>query len=168
MYFTYIYYNYILSSYVLNIHRRRYKLKKKHIFFRSASLPELERDTFHRSPNNNIEFRQEKASQLWHYPPPPSLSPNNINRMDRYFAHRLFLWMPLTVWGVILDCPHTVRESDIACPGTMGRAGMYQKTRLVLDVDSFYVIATEYLRCSRCGRKVSVQNFKLFICWTKM
>ena len=115
---------------------------------------------FRMNAHNKPEFRIEKANQLWHHPPQPSMSPNNVNRLDRYFAHRLFLWMPVNIWGVLLQCTYIDPDTDTPCGGSMVTAGVHQKTRLVLDIDSYYVIATEYLRCSRCTRKVSI--FSLF------
>ena len=122
---------------------------------------------FRLNAKNKIEFKMEKASTLAHYPHQPRLSPNNINKADRYFAHILFLWMPLIVLGVLLHCPHTDPESDISCHGNLSRSGMYQKTRLVFDMDTYYILATEYLRCLRCERKVILKYINFIISLTK-
>ncbi|XP_069106499.1 uncharacterized protein [Argopecten irradians] len=93
------------------------------------------------------------VNQLWNSPPQPSLSGNTRNRAARFFGHRLFLWMPVNIWGVQLHCPHT-DDDNRKCSGVLTRAGIHQKTRLVVDVDCFYNMASEYLRCSKCGKKM--------------
>ncbi|XP_021339807.1 uncharacterized protein LOC110441032 [Mizuhopecten yessoensis] len=61
--------------------------------------------------------------------------------------------MPLNIWSVQLLCPHEEADNELY-RGVLTRAGMHQKTRLVLDIDCFYNMATEYLRCSKCGKKM--------------
>ncbi|XP_074506424.1 uncharacterized protein LOC141776613 [Sebastes fasciatus] len=86
---------------------------------------------------------------LWHHPPQtrpvynqPPASP------DPFFACRLFLWMPHRIWHLQLTCPQPL------CTGTMTKAGLYRTIRRVLDIDGWYLMATEYLECRRCKKKV--------------
>ncbi|XP_062415356.1 uncharacterized protein LOC119198988 [Pungitius pungitius] len=63
--------------------------------------------------------------------PPPSPDP--------FFACRLFLWMP---------------RPQPSCSGSLTKAGLYKTIRRVLDIDGWYLMATEYLECCRCKKKV--------------
>lgn len=40
------------------------------------------------------------------------------------------------------------------CDGKLTNAGVHQKTCMVLDVDSCYNMAGEYLSCQKCSKKV--------------
>ncbi|XP_051800637.1 uncharacterized protein LOC127532673 [Acanthochromis polyacanthus] len=86
---------------------------------------------------------------LWWFPPQtrpvysqPPASP------DPFFACRLFLWMPHRIWRRQLTCPQP------SCSGSMVKAGLYRTIRRVLDIDGWYLMATEYLECRRCKKKV--------------
>lgn len=94
------------------------------------------------------EFDFTKVSKLWYQPPQASLSASILNKPDRYFAHRFFLWMPRHLFHMDLVCPQE------ECNGKLTNAGVYQKTRMVLDEDSFYNMAGEYLSCPKCSKKV--------------
>lgn len=94
------------------------------------------------------EFDFTKVSKLWYQPPQPSLSASILNKPDRYFAHRFFLWMPRHLFHMDLVCPQE------ECNGKLTNAGVHQKTRMVLDEDSFYNMAGEYLSCPKCSKKV--------------
>ena len=86
---------------------------------------------------------------LWWDPPKPRQNyaqpPANP---DSFFACRLFLWIPQRLWGVRLVC------TQPNCKKLLTKAGLYRTIRRVLDIDSWYFMATEYLECSRCQRKV--------------
>jgi hypothetical protein len=57
--------------------------------------------------------------------------------------------MPRKLWKVRLFCPHpTCTKKELTS------AGIYQKVRQVLDIDSHYHLAAEYLECKSCKRKV--------------
>ncbi|XP_028428572.1 uncharacterized protein LOC114552072 [Perca flavescens] len=90
-----------------------------------------------------------KELNVWWYPPQtrpiytqPPASP------DPFFACRLFLWMPHRIWHLQLTCPQPL------CTGTMTKAGLYRTIQRVLDIDGWYLMATEYLECRRCKKKV--------------
>lgn len=99
------------------------------------------------------EFDFSRVTKLWYDPPQPSLSRAVLNKPDRYFGHRLFLWMPQHLFHVQLLCPHS------GCTGMLTNAGVHQQTRRVVDVDSVFNIAAEYLSCSTCLRKGMRFNF---------
>ena len=68
--------------------------------------------------------------------------------LDRYFTHRLFLWLPRRLWCVHLTCP--------ACDGhelTLG--GLYRIVRQVLDHSNFYYLTTDKLECGNCKKQYS-------------
>ncbi|MEQ2207756.1 hypothetical protein XENOCAPTIV_018059 [Xenoophorus captivus] len=65
-----------------------------------------------------------------------------------FFTSRLFLWMPHRIWRLQLTCPQP------SCTGSMTKAGLYRTIRRVLDIDGWYLMATEYLECRRCKKKV--------------
>lgn len=68
-----------------------------------------------------------------------------VNYIFRYFGHRLFLWLPLRLCRMALTCPF--------CKVThLTKQGLYRLTRIVLDIDSFYILATESLHCVKCKK----------------
>ncbi|EDO38009.1 predicted protein [Nematostella vectensis] len=86
------------------------------------------------SPNQGQHLPQLISSQ----PPKP----------DCYFAQPLLLWMPRKLWKVVLKCPQA------GCNRNLTSAGLYQKTRQVVDIDGNYNLADEYLECGQCKKKV--------------
>ncbi|KAJ4919490.1 hypothetical protein JOQ06_025908 [Pogonophryne albipinna] len=68
---------------------------------------------------------------LWWNPP-----------QSRPIYHRPLLCMSA------LTCPQP------SCTGSMVKAGLYRTIRRVLDIDGWYLMATEYLECRRCKKKV--------------
>ncbi len=79
----------------------------------------------------------------WHYPPEPPKSGRPV--AAKYFLQRLFLWMPRRMWRVKLFCIKC-KDKELTSKGT------YKKVRKVVDIDSQYYLATEYLECSRCKK----------------
>ena len=57
--------------------------------------------------------------------------------------------MPRKLWQVELFCP---QPECFKHPLTS--AGVYPRVRQVLDIDGYYVLAAEYLECSKCTRKL--------------
>nr|XP_054591764.1 uncharacterized protein LOC129156180 [Nothobranchius furzeri] len=85
----------------------------------------------------------------WWYPPQPRAVYNQPPASpDPFFACRLFLWMPHRMWHLQLTCPQPL------CSGILIKAGLYRTIRRVLDIDGWYLMATEYLECRRCKKKV--------------
>ncbi|KAH3727449.1 hypothetical protein DPMN_053384 [Dreissena polymorpha] len=65
--------------------------------------------------------------------------------MFRYFGLRLFLWIPQRLCRMALTCPF--------CRVThLTKQGLYRLPRMVLDIDSFYIVATENLHCIKCKK----------------
>ncbi|KAK0151887.1 hypothetical protein N1851_006746 [Merluccius polli] len=81
--------------------------------------------------------------QLWYEPPVPALIYNQAPTPDRFFAHRLLVWMPYRLWKVRLSCPKCGRQ--------LTGAGIHKRARQVLDVDRYYLMVTETLRCNSPG-----------------
>jgi hypothetical protein len=111
------------------------------------TLPEVDHkwisDTFFRAGRRGPEFEFGRVTKLWYERPHPSLSQAFHHKLHNYFDHRLFLWMPRHLFHVDLHCP----QSD--CTGTLTNAGIHQKIRKVVDVDSMYNMAGEDLSCSK-------------------
>nr|XP_054600042.1 uncharacterized protein LOC107372644 [Nothobranchius furzeri] len=85
----------------------------------------------------------------WWYPPQPrAVYTQPPASPDPFFACRLFLWMPHRMWHLQLTCPQPL------CSGILIKAGLYRTIRRVLDIDGWYLMATEYLECRRCKKKV--------------
>ncbi|XP_024114507.1 uncharacterized protein LOC112136815 [Oryzias melastigma] len=86
---------------------------------------------------------------LWWNPPQPRPIYNQPPASPNFFfACRLFLWMPHRIWCLQLTCPQPL------CDGSLTKAGLYRTIRRVLDIDGWYLMATEYLECRRCKKKV--------------
>eukprot|EP00063_Salmo_salar_P065245 XP_014040080.1 PREDICTED: uncharacterized protein LOC106593263 [Salmo salar] len=86
----------------------------------------------------------------WWTPPQPRPIYNQPPASpDPFFACQLFLWMPVRIWAYKLACPQS------GCRGTLCKAGLYKTIRRVLDIDRWYLMATEYLECGRCKKKVA-------------
>lgn len=115
-----------------------------------TALPEADRKWVSKALCGfNAQGRVEvRANRLWYYPPEPALIPSQCPVADRYFAHRLLVWMPRRLFKVRLHCPDEACEKH-----ELTSAGNYPGVRHVLDVADYYIMVTEYLRCSRCEGK---------------
>ncbi|KAK3726392.1 hypothetical protein QZH41_016260, partial [Actinostola sp. cb2023] len=91
----------------------------------------------------------DRVNKLWWDPPQPPLITTQPPRPDRYYAQRLLLWMPRKLWKVTLYCPHPGCDNQ-----RLTSAGLYNTVRQVVDIDSCYNLAAEYLECKNCKRKV--------------
>ena len=80
--------------------------------------------------------------KLWYEPPVPALIYHQTPTPDRFFTHRLMVWMPYRLWRVRVFCP--------ACGKQLTGAGIHRRARKVLDIDRYYILVTETLRCSVC------------------
>nr|XP_046166284.1 uncharacterized protein LOC124002687 isoform X4 [Oncorhynchus gorbuscha] len=85
----------------------------------------------------------------WNPPQPRPIYNQPPASPDPFFACQLFLWMPVRIWTYKLACPQS------GCRGTLCQAGLYKTIRRVLDIDRWYLMATEYLECGRCKKKVA-------------
>ncbi|KAI9525224.1 hypothetical protein NQZ68_009904 [Dissostichus eleginoides] len=78
--------------------------------------------------------------KLWYEPPVSALIYHHQTPMpDRFFTHRLMVWMPYHLWKVRVFCP--------ACRKQLTGAGVHRR---VLDIDRYYLMVTETLSCSVC------------------
>ncbi|XP_060927146.1 uncharacterized protein LOC133001557 [Limanda limanda] len=80
--------------------------------------------------------------KLWYEPPSPALIYHQVPTPERFFTHRLLLWMPYHLWKVRLSCP--------VCSEQLTGYKAHERARQVLDVDTFYLLITETLWCSAC------------------
>lgn len=122
-------------------------------------LPEADRQWVSRAlfsgSEKNPVFDRDRVDRLWWYPPQPMLRvPQCPRRADAYFASRLFLWMPLKLWGCELHCPDSVC-SQLSPKPKLTQCGIYHTVKKVLDVDGWYSMAGEYLECRQCKGKVT-------------
>ena len=90
-----------------------------------------------------------RVNKLWWDPPQPSLISTQPPRLDRYFVQWLLLWMPRKLWKVTLYCLHEGCDRKL-----LTSAGIYSTVRQVVDIDSNYNLAAEYLERRHCKRKV--------------
>ncbi|XP_063065514.1 uncharacterized protein LOC134457428 [Engraulis encrasicolus] len=83
--------------------------------------------------------------QLWYDPPAPSsLACHQAPPVpDQFFTHGLMVWMPHHIWKLKFNCPK--------CKTQLIGCGVYEKARKVLDIDRYYLLVTEMLRCSACS-----------------
>ncbi|XP_052472153.1 uncharacterized protein LOC128028874 [Carassius gibelio] len=106
-------------------------------------------------------FTRDKSGRLaltknlrlwWHPPGPRPLYTQPPSSPDSFFHARLFLWIPYRLWSYRLLCsqPNCRR---LGFPLTA--CGMYKTVRRVLDVSGWYFMATEYLECRSCKKKLA-------------
>ena len=92
--------------------------------------------------------------KLWYYPPQPTVIYNQPPSPDYFFGHRLLCWMPYRLWKIRVFCPERTCLDHQLTGG-----GLHRRARQVLDVDGFYHLVTETLRCSSCNTN--------YISWSK-
>ncbi|KAJ8340737.1 hypothetical protein SKAU_G00353700 [Synaphobranchus kaupii] len=85
--------------------------------------------------------------KLWYDPPEPALIYHQAPTPERFFTHRLLLWMPYHLWKVRFSCP--------VCGKQLTGYGAHKRARQVLDVDRYYLMITETLWCSAVGCKTT-------------
>ncbi|KAK0151032.1 hypothetical protein N1851_007824 [Merluccius polli] len=79
--------------------------------------------------------------KLWYDPPEPALIYHQAPTPERFFTHRLLLWMPYHLWKVRLSCP--------VCGKQLTGYGAHKRARQVLDVDSSVGCKTSYISTSK-------------------
>ncbi|XP_028297499.1 uncharacterized protein LOC114459441 isoform X2 [Gouania willdenowi] len=118
------------------------------------TLPEVDQKwmskaLFKWTAQGHPELDFNRVDKLWWYPPQVPLQAKNVPRLENYFSHPLFLWMPRKLWQVKLMCPHSDCHKEL-----LYSAGLHQKIRQVVSLGTIYFMASEYLACNRCKRKV--------------
>lgn len=86
-----------------------------------------------------------KLKACWFHPPlegKPSLP-----EPGWYFRKRMFVWAPMRIWGIPLNCPE--------CSQNMNNSSIYRNAREMIDVDSrYYLVGGDYPYCSQCSQPV--------------
>ncbi|RVE55461.1 hypothetical protein OJAV_G00236090 [Oryzias javanicus] len=90
-----------------------------------------------------------RVDRLWWYPPQVPFQITNVPQPEHYFGSPLLLWMPRKLWKVKLVCPHSDCHKEL-----LTSAGIHQRIRQVISLEITYFVASEYLFCKRCKRKV--------------
>lgn len=83
--------------------------------------------------------RFQEPMKMWNHPPPVSEVINSKPTPAEHFLLRLFLWMPRLMFGYEFKCPE--------CKNALHSKGIHNRVRLVLDIKSYYYLATEGLSC---------------------
>ena len=96
------------------------------------------------------EDRYKQPMQLWHYPPNSESIGVKLPDPEKYVMRPLLLWMPRKIFKFQFKCPK--------CSSNLSSKGLYPKIRLVLNVKSYYYLATEYLGCKCGGSFVSTDS----------
>jgi len=117
------------------------------------TIPAVDHDwiikTVFRQGLRGIEMRM--PLKLWHSPPPPPMTYSQPPRSpDPFFASRLVHWAPYHMFQVKLSCPQTQCEGHRLTSSTTA----YEHTvRQIVDIDSYYSMASEYLECTKCKKR---------------
>ncbi|EDO29623.1 predicted protein [Nematostella vectensis] len=91
-----------------------------------------------------------RADKLWCYPSQPQLISSQPPNPTSFF-----FWAPKRTWNLALKCDTACQEaqSKKGVCRFLSQAGLYKTVRRVLDIDSHYFMATEYLECKECTKK---------------
>ncbi|XP_051954038.1 uncharacterized protein LOC127623665 [Xyrauchen texanus] len=97
--------------------------------------------------------------QMWWYPPQPRLQYHQPPvSPDVFFTWPLCLWMPYRMWSYKLICSlPNCRQSG----QQLTSCGLYKTVRRVLNLHSWYLLATEYLECQRCHKKQAAWSYDI-------
>ncbi|XP_077058226.1 uncharacterized protein LOC143720384 [Siphateles boraxobius] len=95
--------------------------------------------------------------QMWWYPPQPRLQYHQPPASpDVFFTWPLCLWMPYRMWSYKLICS----SPDCRRSGRrLTSCGLYKTVRRVLNLHGWYFLATEYLECQRCHKKLAAWSY---------
>ncbi|KAK9963911.1 hypothetical protein ABG768_005130 [Culter alburnus] len=97
--------------------------------------------------------------QMWWYPPQPCLQYHQPPASpDVFFTWPLCLWMPYRMWSYKLICssPNCRRSGQ-----RLTACGLYKTVRRVLNFHGWYFLATEYLECQRCHKKLAAWSYTI-------
>jgi len=89
--------------------------------------------------------------RLWHHPSPPLLTYSQPPRSaDCFFASKFIHWAPYHMFHMQLSCP----QSECKGHRLTSSSKAYKHTvRQIMDIDSYYNMASEYLECTRCKKR---------------
>ncbi len=121
-------------------------------------------------------FTRDKSGRLaltknlrhwWHPPGPRPLYSQPPSSPNAFYHVRLFLWVPYRLLAYRLLCsqprvPYRLLAYRLLCSQPNCRrlgfpltaCGIYKTVRRVLDVSGWYFMATEYLECRSCKKKL--------------
>ncbi len=80
--------------------------------------------------------------EMWYDPPVRPPISNQAPSPEHFFNHGLLVWMPRHLWKVELLCP--------VCGKQLIHHDVHKRVRKVLDIDRYYLMMTETLRCASC------------------
>ncbi|XP_061077259.1 uncharacterized protein LOC133111127 [Conger conger] len=83
--------------------------------------------------NSKGKLELKDSLQLWYHPPPPTVLYHQAPTPDRFFSHRLLVWMPYRLWKLRLQCTSPACAGHQLCGG-----GLHRRVRQVLDIDNHY------------------------------
>lgn len=69
-----------------------------------------------------------KITSMWIRPPGPPFSVQSAPKLYSFFGQRVFLWMPVKLWGLKISCPY----SNCSCT-ELSYSGLYPVVRQVLS-----------------------------------
>ena len=87
--------------------------------------------------------------KLWYFPPSVPATISKKPEPQFYFLRRLCFWLPHRLFKYNFKCPIP------GCNKNLTSKGIYTKVRLVLDVEDYYYLATENLKCN-CGKLTTI------------
>ncbi|XP_078657398.1 uncharacterized protein LOC144903286 isoform X1 [Branchiostoma floridae x Branchiostoma belcheri] len=93
--------------------------------------------------DHNGRLRETLPNQNWYHPPSPHVAMSVPPDPHQYFRQRMFLWAPMRMWRIPLNCPK--------CQLQLSHSGIYTRAREVVDIDSrYYLVSLDYPRCNHC------------------
>ncbi|XP_078571515.1 uncharacterized protein LOC144859103 [Branchiostoma floridae x Branchiostoma japonicum] len=93
--------------------------------------------------DHNGKLRENLPNQNWYHPPSPQVPMGVPPDPNQYFRQRMFLWAPMRMWKIPLNCPK--------CKLQLSHSGIYTRAREVVDIDSrYYLVSLDYPRCNKC------------------
>ncbi|XP_026072640.1 uncharacterized protein LOC113052410 [Carassius auratus] len=79
---------------------------------------------------------------MWYDPPVPAQTSVQAPSPEHFLSHSLLVWMPNHLWKAELLCP--------VCGKQLLHHSVHKRVRKVLDIDRYYLMMTETLRCTSC------------------
>ncbi len=117
--------------------------KKQHLWASKALFTREKSGRLALTKNLSLWWSPPGARPLYSQPP---------SKPDAFFHSKLFLWIPYRMWAYTLLCsqPNCHRLGF-----QLTASGMYKTVRRVLDPNGWYFMATEYLECRSCRKKLA-------------
>jgi len=100
---------------------------------------------------NTGKFNFDAVKSLWSYPLSPPIFHQQPPRMDHCFATPLFVWMPQKGFKSVFAMSWAELHKQAYLSWSV--------SWLILGLDSYYNLASEYLECSRCKKYISWDEY---------